>query len=673
MHSLIRTLSVLSLAVVALVASAIGQSIAFRNMSDKDQQRWCSVMLPKTVADDLPGDRGTLKPWGWLWCRSDLDAGDTVKVWVCAKLEGGQRVDAPLANFRGQGPVSDDWRVPPVHTDWLFDTPNDAVLQLEVDGALANHGLAGVAESSAYVQVLRMEAKGAGFFSRCYVTLARGQDVFDVEGAVTWAPLNDARYTRPATTIAIRHGELAYLDMTPSMGWPGVMSGRSVIFEGDMPFGTSAPWFGAVIAEPDILPDSLEIDHLRLANAKAAVGGPIVALADALVWSGHVGPHNAILPASITVPATSGLAYDVRRDYWAQRPWANASNTNQTGDQGCFGAMKGLPIYLSGEPEQLRALWYSATDPWTRAHHFLGEDLRPLPFDASWSDPRSVYNGVPFWRIIGSRWGRANQDPPWGWGRGRAFHDEQHRGNLYGATALALTGSHLLRDELAFLCASDSRSYRLQRRQMDAPRAIGRQMQEWAHLWVASPAGLRTQIEHLADRAITICGEWAHGSPVTILQHGGAGDGKNPFRPEHAYWAPWQESFACDGLSAWAAIYERAGHAAKSTRARDLATRLGNSVVDYGLIETAAGDWVVCTYVRWNDGGAANDTAYYTLPREKAQTHLRPIGGDLVYGGIAMEWYSGAIYAATSPKAARARASLEAQADSVRDWEWLVR
>jgi hypothetical protein len=696
------------------------------NISPDAQERVARATAPTRALDALKLPEGvSILPTGELVQRDRGAVGSVDRVWIRARLAGGEHRNLNLVGFSPVPPDKLASVMPPARLDWLLDKPEDAVLKLWINGAEVPLAFLGVVTAGPMVQVWRFGAKGGGFRTVVYATLANGQDVFDCEGYVVWNDKRTQSVTLNNARIEIRHGEdhaplIAHLlgqyqDGLPSDGARQVVLDAASNPNNWLPDSMAVPFFFSLIAQPDVpvapptdatVPpgsaptDQQAVDQIRNDNAQAAKGGPIMALAGSDLWNGSIGPLMATATAIPFTPAPSTLMLDEWRTLWDSRPWANPKSSGQTGDQGIFGRIKALHIFADGDPKELLALLYSATDYFVRSHHFLLANGDPLPPEGSSTDPLLTYGTAPFWRAAGAAWGKnnGNNDPPFGWDHGeRAYLDPQHRGNLFMPIALALLGSPILQDELDFLLACDLRDTRLRNNTIDAARAAGRLMQEWAWWhWVASPTQQKW-LEHLAEQVLTICESqptYTVSGPQKWLAVFSKFNDKNPLRnttdPTMGYDAasPWEHSFVCDGATAWAALYvPRADKTNETARFLKLAINLAESVVGGALIEDPALGPIVVTYCKVNPGGAANPPDYLTLPRPLAQQSDGSWTGfqvnlgancDGVVTGIALQWYSGAILTcaaagtASAEKAQRLKAKLLQISHSQRDVEWLV-
>lgn len=669
-------IAAISAFVLAICAPA--QGINLKNASDRAQERWCQVMVPKALAAQMP-EFGVVRPYNWLWCKSDVDAGNQARVWVRPAMEAGESVHVELSSFAG---LDHGFTVPDFQFDWLLDAARDAIVELAVlqpgtPPITAPYSFSGVVEQSRFVQVWKFELTGYGFYSALYATIGRGQDVVDLQGYVAWR--GDTRAMTSNAQLMLRHGEVHHLDLATSMGVEVAEDG-SVIFRHEKPIfdGMAMPFYGALIPEPD--GESIgTVDQLRRDNAMAARGGPIIALGDRGVWAGNAGPHGAFFPAGQSFGGPVNFDFAQVRDYFAARPIANLPNSGSTGDQGIWGRLNPVQAFAGGDPMWAQLLRYSGTDWFLRGFHQLGSNDRPLAFDLG--DQRLSYAASPFLRAYSGQWGKP-KDLPWGYSGHRYWLDDQHRGGLGGPSAYVINRDWIMSDCLDHLLAIDSRSVRLRTNVLEASRAAGRMLNEWAHWWCGANATQRMQLEMLADRMLSIVearDTMRVSGPVKVGEAIDAGNSKSPFRnnPDRPlYWAPWQESFIVDGAIAWAAI----GQAKKDDALRDrclrLAVAIANSVVDQGLIQLPDGSFLVGTYVRWNSNGAPNPPEYYQLPRAGAQTDLQPREDtNLVYGGISIYWYSGAILTAAgagNAKAIAAREQLVRGARNVSAWQWLI-
>jgi hypothetical protein len=661
--------------------------VRLRNMSDQPQTRWTSFQVPtRTLAQaGVTGQLGVVKPYGWAWQRG-CTTGDQTRIWIRPSLAALELAKIELTDLRESPDIAD--MLGAVRLDWLLDKPDDAVLRFSVNDSGAPLTFDSFCEIGLLVNVYRFQARHQGWSAICYATVGVGQDVFDLQGYVVWSDPSSKSFTNDAI-VSISHGEGYVGHLEKSLG-QSVTHCRSphLIFDakvsGSLPDGFGVPFYGTLVAERD---DGGIDDKARLQMATAAYGGPILALAGANCWAGHIGPHGAHIKAEArqTLPTATGFQ-DVLRSPFARRPWANAQSSGQTGDQGCFGRIKALHIFADADPAELLPLRYSSTDYWMRAHHALDRDGYSLNYFQVDPEQKS-YETQPFWRVYGSKWKDVpNGWPSYGWDQGRGPLDPQHRGNLYMPAAAAILGDFILHDELNFLLAMDVRDVRhgiYGDKTLEAPRASGRLLQEWAHWWMSADGLQRAVLEDLARKMFAIVTSQPTNQvagPVKVTQALSKFEGKNPLRnttdPSLGYdaWIPWQESFVVDGLTAWAAIWQRIGANTECLEFLGHAVRLAHVVVDQGLIEHPALGAIPITYARWNAGGAPNDDAYLNAPRPGAKTTLEG-DADMIYGGISLSWYSGAILAAASAgndKAKTLRDVLYLSARNQTDWEWLV-
>lgn len=661
--------------------------VRLRNMSDQPQTRWTSFQVPtRTLAQaGVTGQLGVVKPYGWVWQRGS-SMGDQTRIWIRPSLHANELAKIELTDLREAPDVAQ--MLGDVRLDWLLDKPEDAVLRLSVNDIVVPLTFDSYREIGPLVSVYRFQARLQGWQATCYATVSMGQDVFDLQGYVVWSDPSSQQYTTPAK-VSLSHGEGYAGHLVNSLG-QSVAFHRSphVLYDskiaGELPDGFGVPFFGTLVAERD---DGVIGDKSRLEASQAAYGGPILALAGANCWAGHIGPHGAYIKdaARLQLPSTTNFQ-DTLRHPFARRPWANAQSSGQTGDQGCFGRIKALHIYADADPAELLPLRYSSTDYWLRAHHAL--DREGHRRNCIQVDPeQKSYETQPFWRVYGSKWKDVpNGYPPYNWDQGRGPLDPQHRGNLYMPTAAAILGDFILEDELDFLLAMDVRDVRhgtYGDRSIEAPRASGRLLQEWAHWWMSANAHQRTVLEGLARKMFAIVTSQPTNQvagPVKVTQALSRYEGKNPLRNTadaskgYDAWIPWQESFVVDGLTAWASIWQRIGSSSECLEFLGHAVRLAHTVVDHGLIEHPTLGAIPITYARWNADGAPNDDAYLDAPRPGAKTTLEG-DADMVYGGISLSWYSGAILAAASAgneKAKTLRNVLYLSARNQTDWEWLV-
>ena len=664
--------------------------VRLRNLSEQPQTRWTSFQIPtRTLAQaGITAQMGIVKPYGWAWQRGGV-MGDQTRIWVRPSLAGSELAKFELADLRDAPEVAD--MLGSARLDWLLDKPQDAILRLNVQDATAPMTFAGYREIGPMVSVYRFEAHLNGWHATCYVTVGVGQDVFDLQGYAAWSDPTSSQFSSP-DHVYISHGEghVGHLLASLSQSTAFRRTPHELTCDGlqngpNLPEGFALPFFGALIAERD---DGAILDKARLEMATAAYGGPIVALAGANCWAGHIGPHGASIKpeARQTLPSSTQWK-DTPRSSFARRPWANAEQSGQTGDQGCFGRIKALHLFADADPVELLPLRYSSTDYWMRSHHYFAQG-KPLSYLSSAVSPQQKsYETQPFWRICASQWKAVpNGYPPWNWDGGRGPLDPQHRGNLYMPAAAAVLGDFILEDELDFLIAMDVRDVRHGTHgdlSLEAPRASGRLLQEWAHWWGVANTTQREALEGLARRMFTIITSQPTNQvagPVKVTQALSRFEGKNPLRnttdPSLGYeaWIPWQESFVVDGLTAWASIWQRLGQSSDCLAFLGHAVRLAHVVVDHGIIEHPSLGPVPVTYARWNADGAANNDDYLEIPRVGATTTLDG-NADMVYGGIALSWYSGAILAAAAAgndKAKTLRNHLYLSARNQSDWEWLT-
>jgi hypothetical protein len=661
--------------------------IRLRNLSASRQNRWASFMVPKKTLDivGIHSKAGIAKPTSWLWQRG-ANVGDQVRMWLRCDLQGHELTEIDLADFRDVADVAS--LTSGVRFDWLLDDPAKTILQLTVDGASYPLNFDSVTEAGELVSVFRFRAAGLGLEAVAYVTVPVDSDVYDVQGYVVGCNPQSSSFVK-SCTLAITHGQGHAPHLIKSLGQSQPVAGRAphvLLSAGTLPDGFGLPFFFSIIAEPD---GKQDLDYsLRATSAQAALGGPILALAGTNCWMGHIGPHGASVPygAKPVLPRDTGFV-DALRDVWAGRPWANARSSGQTGDQGCFGRIKALHLFAGADPAEIMPLRYGSTDYWVRAHHMLDADGLPLPWSMTDAE-RKTYETQPFYRTTGSAWkqGVENGWAPYGYDHERGGLDPQHRGNLYAPTAAAIVGDFISKDELDFLLAIECRDTRHGGQgdgSIEAPRASGRLLQEWAHWWISANETQRAHLETLADRMFAIVESqptWKVDGPVKVTQAISKYEGKNPLRnttnPDlgHDAWIPWQESFLVDGLTAWAMIWQRTSQYDKMSKYLAHAVSIANTVVDQGIIEHPTWGAVVVTYAKSNLGGDPNPSAYFTLPRAGAKTTLEG-DADMIYGGIGLTWYSGAILCASATgnqKAIRLRNVLYSQMRNQPDWEWMV-
>lgn len=628
---------------------------------------------------------GIIKPFNWLF-QIGAAMGDQTRLWVRTDLQAQEMAEVDLFSFV----VTPDALAiaPKYNTDWLLDDIAQVPLVLRVNDKNLPYGFASLVEAGPFVTVFRLTVSVQGIHSVLYATLGVGQDVLDLQGFVAVSNPKSPAFTY-ALTIDVLHGEGAgYKNYLASSLTQWVTNKRAPMrIQTDAletPEGFAIPFYGALVAEPD---NGTPLDDFRLQRARAALTGPVVALAGANIWDGYIGPHGAHLPLQVrrTMPKSTGFV-DTHRLLMARRPWANAVSSGETGDQGCFGRVKALHMFCDADPMEILALRYSSTDYFLRAHHMLDEAGNPLPWTLM-DAQRKTYETQPFYRICASAWKPVNDGyPPYNYDGGRGPLDPQHRGNLYMPAAAVLVGDFILADELDFLLAVECRDVRHGGQggnTLEAPRAAGRLLQEWAWWWCAANETQRRNLEWLADRMFGILKNqitWGVAGPVKVHQTLSKYDGKNPLRntiePAMGFdaWMPWQESFVVDGLIAWANLWRRMGDITKMQEYMNHAIQMASIIVDHGIIEDAALGFVPVTYARWNLNGVANDSNYLTIPRDKAKTTLEG-DADMIYGGISMSWYSGAIITASlsnNAKAKRLRNDLYNTARNQTDWEWLV-
>lgn len=661
--------------------------VRLRNLSASAQRRWTSFMVPTATlqAAGVTAPYGLVKPDLWPW-QMGQPMGDQTRMWVRADLSGCEVREIDLTEFRDI-PTAPSL-AGPVRFDWLFDRPEQAAFAIRLDALEVPLQFDRFVELGPMVSVFRFQAGGQGFQAVVYATLAVDQDVFDVQGYVVWSDRNSTAFsTRPR--IEFTHGEGHAPLLAPSLGQFTIAPNRAphVLLDGnpgnELPEAFGVPFFASLVAEAD---DLRNVDKDRLANAQAAFGGPILALAGAACWDGCIGPERSSIPfdAKATLPQSTGFV-DGPRGPWDARPWANPKATGQSGDQGCYGRIKALHMFAGADPIELLPLRYSSTDYWVRAHHLLDGAGAPLPWQLDLL--RTTYETQPFYLSTGAAWGKGQNDwPPAGYDHDRGGIDPQHRGNLYMPAAAVLLGDFILQDELDFLLAVECRDVRhglAGDGSLEAPRASGRLLQEWAHWWLAADPTQRLHLQELADRMFAIVEAqptWTVSGPLKVTQAVSRYEDKNPLRNTtdpslgHEAWVPWQESLLVDGLTAWAKIWRRLGDTARCANFYKHALTLAEVVVEQGMVEHAQFGAVPLTYVNWPGAGAPNPPAYFLLPRAGAVTNLNG-NADLVYGGIALTWYSGAILtaaAAGNAKALRLREALYASLQNQGDWEWVV-
>jgi hypothetical protein len=661
--------------------------IRLRNLSASPQRRWTSFMVPTATlqAAGVTAPFGLVKPDMWPW-QMGQPMGDQTRMWVRADLASCEVREIDLAEFRDI--PSAPSIAGPVRFDWLLDRPEQAALTIRLDDLEVPLQFDRFVELGPMVSVFRFVASGQGFQAVVYATLAVDQDVFDVQGYVVWSDRNSTAFSI-RSRISFTHGEGHAPLLLRSLGQFTESPNRAphVLLDGnpgnELPEAFGVPFFASLIAEAD---DLRSVDKDRLANAQAAFGGPILALAGAACWDGCIGPERSSIPfdAKAKLPQSTGFV-DGPRGPWDARPWANPKATGQSGDQGCFGRIKALHMFAGADPIELMPLRYSSTDYWVRAHHLLDSAGQPLPWQL---DPaRTTYETLPFYLATGTAWGKGQDDwPPAGYDHDRGGIDPQHRGNLYMPDAAVLLGDFILQDELDFLLAVECRDVRhglAGDGSLEAPRASGRLLQEWAHWWLSADPTQRVHLQELADRMFAIVESqptWNVSGPLKVTQAVSRYEDKNPLRnttdPSLGYeaWVPWQESMLVDGLTAWTKIWRRLGDTARCANFHKHALTLAEVVVEQGILEHAQLGTVPFTYVNWPGAGAPNPPAYFQLPRALAVTNLNG-NADLVYGGIALTWYSGAILtaaAAGNAKALRLREVLYASLLNQGDWEWVV-
>lgn len=661
--------------------------LRFKNLSSQPQHRLAYAMVPTAHVKDWPSS-GVTKQQGWHWALGQR-VGDQTRVWVRTQLDGGETkgIEFTPENFH----LHDfDLPLPGLRSDWALDKPQDALLELQVtkDGETFTvpYGFVEVVESTALCQVFKLQVLGQGFYSSLYVTVAYGQDVFDYQGQVRWSDNRDARYALNNVTLKLKHGERTALYLGPPLMQRTDEDGNHVILQdATLPDAISVPFYGAVVAEKDFG----DPEPLREAIATAAFEGPVVGLASRGVWTGHVGPHRASLP--LDVP---GLDRGVRADLsrwrnpWDSRqPWGQPKSTGTTGDQGVFGRMKALGVFMDGDPEALMALRWGNTEIGWRGCHHAENDGRPLTFDWGFDDPRTTYGIYKHYRASAGAWGaKSSRGPGWtdDYG-GRFYMDPQHRGNLFPPAGLVLLGDYLMQEWLSDLLAADSRDVRIRQDRFDAPRAAGRKLQEWAWWWCGASEEQRLELNALIDNMVGIVGRTPKMNvmgPVKVLFAFSKSDGKNPLRAVSGQpwegcdaWAPWEHSFVVDGLVACADLCRSEQDYARLAERLALALQIAHVVVDHGCFEPEPGVFINGSYVKWNAGGAANPPEYFNLNRDGVQTDLVARGSDLVIGGISVFWYSGAILTASatgSPKAERWIAAGRLVPHNHSSAEWVV-
>lgn len=652
--------------------------ILVENTSPSRQTRVTHFMLPQRVADKIPA-RGVVKPLGWVFEQGDA-VGDFRRIWLRAELAGNEVVKINPNQFAEMDSIL--WAVPDgVRLDWLLDEPKSGMLMLNVNAESVPFKFDGVVEGGgALASVWRMRARIRGWDAVAYVTLAAGQDVIDVQGRVKW---NDPQSLAMETNDSVRltFGDGLVCHQADLLGYSTYRNDTILLaHDNAYPDGFATPFWITLTPKPAVVTADLEF---RLAAQAAAAGGPILALAGTDEWTNAVGPldahwKQAPTPEKTTPPFT-------QFDQWFDRPWANPGQTGQTGDQGIWGRIKNLHLFNGARPTELTKLRVAASDYFCRAHHF--NDLPAAP-DAA----RRTYNGAPFWRIARHAWGKGdNGDPAWGWGRDRAYLDDQHRGNIMPAVCAMLTGDWIMRDELDDLLAVEVRHTRhgfSGDLTLEAPRASGRLLHEWAWWHTVANAEQRAILKRLASITVGIIerqpGMRATG-PVHWLESISRFDNKNPLRNTvdanlgYEAAAPWQQSFVVDGLLDWVGIWRKSGDFPSSAHAWSLAIVLAQTVVAEGLWSDPHFGWVMATYVKVNADGAANPDAYRTAPRGGAKTDLSG-NCDLVYaptgaGLFSLYWYSGAILLCAmlgDSKAQAARQWLIGNARTLEDREWLI-
>lgn len=674
------------------VSSAAQAPLArIANSSHSRQTRTVMLRVPVSLAETIPqrglvalpriGPDGRPVPDALALDHSNLyevapkDGSEARTIHLRLALGGDEACTTDLSTWVGLDQKTWKELLPPHTLDWLLDRPEDSAMFVEVSG---EGGIERVrlslpqllnGYSTELCPVVRQEARGREWRLVLYATIPRGSDVFDLQGHFTWS--TPRRWTR-ACKVQLKCGERLIAHVNGPLAQSVAPDGALVILDQTVwPTDHSNPFWATLIAEHDVGPDATNTSPMpgRRAASEAAIA-PISIMPTASMWASGIGPYRARISEN-ALPF--GQDPDSATPIRTKRAYDSDRGTGNTGDQGCFGVVAGFQALT--EPNPYRSMWglrVVASARFVRGHHFLNPNSDP--FVADWSDERLTYNAMKFGRLDKSwrAWGLAQYgDGPWGWDiDGGAGLSEQHRGQTVHGLALLLLADPILRDELDALIACDTRSIRNRERQIDAPRAAGRQLLEWAWFHQSAPAAQRTHIRAIMDRIVGAL-EQIPSLRAGVVRTGGS-IGPQPSRGiEVSMSTPWQDSILVDGL--WAVVLLRIP--GLSDRAETMLHPLAESVVHYGFAEHEQLGTVVISYLQANANGAPNEAAYFRLPRTLAKTDLGPAPANMIWGGIGSTWYSGAIlYEANrgDVRAIQLRSWLMGSLRNVADWQWII-
>lgn len=680
-------------------------TLRYKNSSSSPQARTVATKIPRSVAERM-------KPQGIISFRGKTadgldtdvapdmrclyefapdDGSDARTVHCRLVLSGNEQGTTDAMQWVGLDRETYKSLLPHHTLDWLLDRPEDAVLRAlvgiddEIDSVSLSTPRLRADLSTELLPVFEMEARGAADWRMVvYAFVGRGSDALDLQGHFTWS--TNQKWTAPVSVI-LSCGEKLLGHMQAPLAQATARS-EIVVLDQRTLWSTdhAIPFYATLIAEPDApatKPDEsfptdfvtapAPVDARRFALAEAATS-PVSMIATATMWQDGIGPFRAQI-------AENGLPWEGDPDsatpLRTKRAYDSNRGTGNTGEQGCFGAIAGYQAL--SERDAYRAQWglrLTASARFVRGHHFL-EPGSAEPFRPDWSDGRLTYSAMKFGRLDDSwrAWGLpVFGDGPFGWDvDGGASLSEQHRGQSVHGLAQLLLADPILSDELDALIACDTRSIRNRQPQLDATRAGGRQLLEWAWFWCGANKKQREEIERIIERILAAC------ERIPTLTAGEVRTGVLTGRMEHiaissVMTTPWQDSILVDGL--WAVADLGLATNGISQRARELITPLARSVVHYGFAQHATLGPVVISYLKVNADGSPNPQEYYQLPRAGAKTAFDLVPADMVWGGIGWTWYSGAILWMArqgDAKAVALRNVLIGQIRSAADWQWLLR
>lgn len=598
------------------------------NCSSQRQVRWTECVVPNKVAADLPAtgmlrglffQKGSSRPCGTtIYCLADLE-GNEVKTYE------GNPVEVKLSPAISK----------------LVPDPTALNLELQVGVNKAKFLVARTEGFGTHRMRFHLRAVCQGFVADLWATVWSWQDIVDLCGRITWSDQSNpdqyiaSKGNRPQIVC---HDGRFHLDY--AVHW-GVSDGFRIELPAEYyPDAMSFPFYGIwhphwEAFEGEAEPNSADgyFMELRRLCVHSAQEGPVLALYPK--WEnnwfaiGRTPNGNGLETATYSeefLRFTRKLSEP--GNIWDQRELASPLNTGQTGDQVPFSLTKDYVLHASKDPRRIYQLRESTVDYLLRCHHNMEPNGQPVRFEDH-PDLRTWH--LAKFRAPGSTegdlLGKVNSTDGGYSAFGRAFVDDEHRGDNYIAAVRHVTDDPLLEADLHDRTQMDlARAFR-RNRWVPTPRASGRLFQSWAQAWwTTANEQTRSDLRQLSQDEFSLRETHLQTNTGLILR-----DSLGKVRPANVIatdprviqggpaFVPWNDACLLVGMWHQMALWKSDG-ADPELAARMLKywLEVAETILRYGTVQDPAGNIYPLNGVLWQPMGEPLSDSYYKFPRDGA-------------------------------------------------------